>query len=584
MSNRDILVLGRDLLLDLLTFFDDPRDLLCLRMTSSDLERLTRERIVWKRVLDTQCLQFRIPRCTYPFEAMNAAQLERAVLLPYLYMKRLASFDPTPLHKRTMRLKPTELAATAVGASEPFSPVVIPLPGGRFLVSISGLGVICIWDLGPYAEVPNREVDHPVCMLSIPPPVPNNALTNPKGVVVRALPTSSGNVWRLLGVYDTLSGMVDNLGLEYFDIYECTIGLVVLPGGSISCKTMTDWRLLARANGPPDHTADGRWMFFGRFDSDLIIVHDLFEQRRGVVRTKLSDSPHRYSIAYMHIHPTNFREGKCDEVDATVVYNIESETHAQIYQLRIPLHDWLDPLLTDNVERAPHIPLHITHIPWNLPNSNFPNAMLPQYATDPPTLLWSDTTPPRIHRMGTIRAPGRNDEFLALMPAEHLSERVTFTVVDMYRLGKTIALFGNTEALPRTVRCLVVHETWEAPVGQSEGHEVVVIPTGAQMATEWWQNPWRGYCYSMITHDRTSAEYMDMESHLFGDFAQPCQRNGNASVVRADAGVITVKSRPSGSSSGIVPPVDTIYERHCVSELNTNTPPEASIYLPQVLI
>ncbi|KAF8308220.1 hypothetical protein DL93DRAFT_2087243 [Clavulina sp. PMI_390] len=146
-------------------------------------------------MIDAQCSEYHIPTCTYPFEGMEAAQLERSAMRPYLYMHKLASLDPQCLRQRLMKLKlgPSDLATPVSSPGRP----IVPLPGGRFIIAPSVAGSVGIWDIS--VDLGHEKCNEPRCLVSIGLPVdarpagPNN---------IRALPTSLDNVWRIVASYD----------------------------------------------------------------------------------------------------------------------------------------------------------------------------------------------------------------------------------------------------------------------------------------------------------------------------------------------------------------------------------------------
>lgn len=81
---------------------------------------------------------------TFPIAEMNAKQLERAVLRPYLFASMLSSNDPIYFKECVLHFS----SPASVAPHEDWVTGLSFVPGGRFVVSASSSGRVGVWDLG----------------------------------------------------------------------------------------------------------------------------------------------------------------------------------------------------------------------------------------------------------------------------------------------------------------------------------------------------------------------------------------------------------------------------------------------------
>ncbi|KAF8308186.1 hypothetical protein DL93DRAFT_2231772 [Clavulina sp. PMI_390] len=480
MERQTLCTIGQDLLLELFRFFDDPRDLLCLRLVSNYFNAMTRKPVVWRRILQAQCSQYHIPHCTYMTSRTTSAdELERAVTRPYRFVSKLASSDPACILERIVRLRTSPVSSTIEHLKS-----LVSLPRGRFVISISSISNIGIWDFGhPSDSSPHPK---PRLLLCLQPPADVAGL---KGCTVRALPTISDDEWRIVAIFEA-TARTD------YSIYSCLVRLSLLLGDLCTDESHSAWQPMGTSADVPEHSADGRWLV--RFSPPYIHLHDLLRQKTGII-CPMQGEP--YSVVYIHVGPCEAKDS--DLVDTTVVINTGRPVRAQIYQYRVALND-STPALPSDIRTTE--PLDIKILSFCVDSSIYPNIMGPLYGTEPPVILFGGISP-RVFRMGYTQPPGPTNEFPALMPAEHLSEEVTFEIGDICRVGDKLAVFGTEAENRQEVLCKVVRETWESPASAGKpGRAIAVLPAGALIHRDWYESAWRGSCYAIGNQDQHCGE------------------------------------------------------------------------------
>ncbi|KAF8308208.1 hypothetical protein DL93DRAFT_1949831 [Clavulina sp. PMI_390] len=252
----NFLTLGRDVWLEVLTHFEDPRDVLCLRMASRFFHNLSRERGTWKRILELQCMRNYVPLCTFPLNTMDRAQLELTAMRPYRFLNKLASGDPSCLKEGILRLRNADVPPT-----ERISGLV-SIPGGRFIFSASNSGTLVLWDLGAIVD--------PTAPQTIT-PKQFHVFESPSNWMwiwsLQAMPTNEEGKYRLVAVYSFETP-------EKFKAYGLIVDLRH-PTAASGPIPSSQWELLGEADEMPFfHTTDGRYFSSRRARS--VTVRDLF--------------------------------------------------------------------------------------------------------------------------------------------------------------------------------------------------------------------------------------------------------------------------------------------------------------------
>jgi hypothetical protein len=130
------------------------------------LEDLTRSKALWVQLVRRLYRDHDIPSCSVLLDDMSVYQLERAALRPYLFERKIWSYDSSSVHQRVIRLRNDRTitnhsmrvdeiipGATAhqldpnVSNAAALSSIEI-VPGGRYLIGISADGYLRCWDLG----------------------------------------------------------------------------------------------------------------------------------------------------------------------------------------------------------------------------------------------------------------------------------------------------------------------------------------------------------------------------------------------------------------------------------------------------
>ncbi|KAF8308205.1 hypothetical protein DL93DRAFT_1945467 [Clavulina sp. PMI_390] len=186
------LLLGRDVWLEILQYFDDPRDIICLRMVSKPLQGFTLESVVWNRFLRIQCAVNYVPACTFPFSDMDRNQLELAALRPFRMAHKLLSPEPMCVSQSVLRLCPNITAAES--ATEKIMETAI-IPGGRYLVTISSAQLIVVWDLWSSLLPKGDRKLCPRALALIDPPEP---LPGEISVNIQLTPTKNSSSYRII--------------------------------------------------------------------------------------------------------------------------------------------------------------------------------------------------------------------------------------------------------------------------------------------------------------------------------------------------------------------------------------------------
>ncbi|KAF8309570.1 hypothetical protein DL93DRAFT_1712085 [Clavulina sp. PMI_390] len=121
------------------------KEIIILRM----MVEVTQQRILWLRLLQIRCEIYSIPASTYNLSSMTSAQMERIMITPYLFLRKLLSEEPRCLRKRTAMIPsiPPEFLP------DPDCFIHSPLPGGRYLpMTIQGGQDLLLYDMGdPYS-------------------------------------------------------------------------------------------------------------------------------------------------------------------------------------------------------------------------------------------------------------------------------------------------------------------------------------------------------------------------------------------------------------------------------------------------
>ncbi|KAH6897932.1 hypothetical protein BKA70DRAFT_745545 [Coprinopsis sp. MPI-PUGE-AT-0042] len=139
--------------------FLEPCDIMALRKTASWLCTLTKHRNVWLHAARNVCSKEGIPVRWYPIERLSTLDLEHLALSPARFVKFIkANHLETARPGRTQTMYPTNPFESDQALT--INKVVL-LPGGRFLLTESPLG-ICLWDLGISAAHPakSRPIAH----------------------------------------------------------------------------------------------------------------------------------------------------------------------------------------------------------------------------------------------------------------------------------------------------------------------------------------------------------------------------------------------------------------------------------------
>lgn len=111
---------------------------------------------MWQHALTLQCSDDPVATCVFVCEEMTTAQLERAVLRPYLFMSKLASSHPYRLRSRIIQFNLPSLSVGEIpgDAIECFR----VLRGGRFIATGSRLGWVHVWDMGHHSSSQNPNI------------------------------------------------------------------------------------------------------------------------------------------------------------------------------------------------------------------------------------------------------------------------------------------------------------------------------------------------------------------------------------------------------------------------------------------
>ncbi|KAF8308207.1 hypothetical protein DL93DRAFT_1946614 [Clavulina sp. PMI_390] len=196
-SKTSILVLDRDVWLEILLHFDDPRDILCLRMVSKWLQLITLEMGVWNRFLRTQCAVNYVPSCTFPFSDMDRHQLERVTTRPYRMIHKLLSPDPMCIMETVLRLY--SVPTSEDSADETILDISV-IAGGRYVVTASSAQKVVVWDLGLSSALEGGPESSPQALAVIDAP---ERLFSIYTIMLRVLPTKDSSSYRVVLGVDT---------------------------------------------------------------------------------------------------------------------------------------------------------------------------------------------------------------------------------------------------------------------------------------------------------------------------------------------------------------------------------------------
>ncbi|KDQ52066.1 hypothetical protein JAAARDRAFT_489185 [Jaapia argillacea MUCL 33604] len=138
----------QDILVQIMALLDAP-DILSLRRCSKTLQSASHARILWIRLFRELLATHNILPSTFPIETSNQKMLEHISTSPHRFLARLRR---GVLEDAGAKLEPLSTRSLTTGRSRhrilhKFTALKL-VPGGRFVVTATQLGLVELWDLG----------------------------------------------------------------------------------------------------------------------------------------------------------------------------------------------------------------------------------------------------------------------------------------------------------------------------------------------------------------------------------------------------------------------------------------------------